>query len=288
MSITIVEPTIADLTGAALDGSGVFDVLMRANKVHLDAEFSKNRIKGSEYATVYLGSLESVMTTALTFLLQKQKIALEAQLIEQQIILAQVEVIKANAAVLQIQAQTALSEQQTRNALAELAIIQANVLKVPAEIALINAQAGKIIDERAMLVAQIAKVNRDTLNGAIEATVLTAQKLKTDAEIVLLSKSGIKSDQETALLLQKVATEVAQISASGVEDNSVIGKQKILYAAQTSGFARDAEQKAAKILADTWSVRRTTNDLEMAHGGNRLDDASVGAAIGKLLAGIGA
>jgi hypothetical protein len=288
MTITIIEPTVADLTGAALDGSGVFDVLMRANKVHLESEFTKNRLKGSEYATVYLGSLQSVMTTALTFLLQKQKNALEAQLIEQQILLAKVEVTKAEASLLQIEAQTALVDQQRLNAIAELAIIQANALKVPAEIALINAQTGKIVDERAMLVAQIAKVNRDTINGAIEATVITAQKLKVDAEIILLGKSGTKSDQETALLLHKVATEVAQISASGVEANSVIGKQKILYTAQADGFARDAEQKAAKLMADTWSVRRTTDEGTQADGSNMLDNVNIGRAIAKMLTGIGA
>lgn len=274
LPITIVEPTIADLTSASLDGTGVFDVLMRANKAHLESEFNKNRIKGSEYATVYLGSLESVMTTALTFLLQKQKNALESQLLGQQIILAQAEVTKAGAMLLQIQAQTGLVEQQRLNAIAELAIIQANALKIPAEVALLRAQTNKTI--------------QDTANGVIEGTVLVNQKLKLDAEIILIGKSGTKSDQETALLLQKVATERAQISAAGVEDNSVIGKQKILYAAQTNGFDRDAEQKAAKILVDSWSVRRTTDEGTQADGSNRLDNASIGAAVGKMLAGIGA
>ena len=56
--------TIANLTQATVDGTGVFDVLMRANKAHLEAEFAKGRIKGSEYATVYLGSLQAVLQTA--------------------------------------------------------------------------------------------------------------------------------------------------------------------------------------------------------------------------------
>lgn len=273
MPTIITEPVISDLTQATMNGTGVFDVLMRANKAHLESEFAKNRIKGSEYATVYLGSLESVMTAALTFLLQKQKTALEAQLIEQQIILAGVEVIKANAAVLQIEAQTALAQQQRLNTIAELAIIQANALKVPAEVALLTAQRNKVV--------------QDTANAVVENTVLLAQKLKLDAEIVLISKSGTKSDQETALLAQKVATERAQISASGVEDNSVIGKQKTLYAAQTTGFSRDAEQKAAKVMVDSWAVRRSTDEDTQADGSNMLDNGNIGRAVGKMLAGIG-
>lgn len=267
MTITITVPTIADLTTAEVTGDGVFDVLMRANKAHLESEFQKGRIKGAEYATVYLGSLESVMTAALTFLLQKQKNALEAELIQQQILLAQAEVLKVNA-------QVNLSEQQTQNALAELAIIQANALKVPAEVAL--------------LVAQKDKVIQDTANAVVEGTVLVNQKLKLDAEIILIGKSGNKSDQETALLTQKVVTEAAQVSPTGVDADSVIGKQKALYSAQTSGFARDAEQKAAKLLADTWSVRRTTDEGTQADNSNMLDNGSIGRAISKMLAGIGA
>ena len=53
--------TVATLTETTIEGNGVFDVLMRANKAHLDKEFALNGIKGAEYATVYLGSLESVM-----------------------------------------------------------------------------------------------------------------------------------------------------------------------------------------------------------------------------------
>ena len=79
---------VTDLTQSTLEGTGVFDVLMRANKAHLEAEFNKNRIKGAEYATVYLGSLTQVMQTALQFLLTKEKTDLEAQLLHKQILLA--------------------------------------------------------------------------------------------------------------------------------------------------------------------------------------------------------
>jgi hypothetical protein len=223
---------VTDLTQSTLDGTGVFDVLMRATKAHLEAEYNKNRIKGAEYATVYLGSLEPVLRTSLDFLLQKQKIALEAQLLEQQIILAGVEVLKANA-------QVALMEQQT-------------------------------------------------INAGIEATVLQAQKCKLDAEYDLILGQVLKTTTENALLTQKVVTEKAQTSSVGIDGDSVIGKQKALYHAQTEGFARDAEQKTAKLLADTWNVRRTTDEGTVADSTNMLNDATVGRAINKMLAGVGA
>ena len=281
MAVPITPITLNDLTLATLDGTGVFDVLMRANKAHLEAEYSKNRIKGAEYATVYLGSLEAVLNSALQFLLQKDKIALEAQLIEQQILLAQVEVIKANAQVLQTQAQTELVKQQTANALAELAILQANALKIPAEIAHLQAQTAMVGQQTSNLVAE-------ALNIPKQGAVLDGQKCKLDAEFDLLKTTNLKTAEEIALLAWKTTTEKAQTTSLGVDDNSVIGKQKALYGAQTSGFTRDAEQKAADLMAKTWMARRTTDEATVADGVNMLNDAAVGRAVNKLLSGVGA
>lgn len=224
--------TLANLTTATLDGTGVFDVLMRANKAHLESEFTKGRIKGTEYATVYLGSLEAVMNAALNFLLQKDKASLEAQLVE------------------------------------------AQILKVNAEVQLATAQK--------------ALVEQQTINAGIEATVLQAQKCKLDAEYDNLILAKQKTVEETALLLWKTNTEKAQTLAAGVDANSVIGKQKALYGAQADGFTRDAEQKAAKIMVDSWNVRRTTDEGTVADGTNMLNDAAVGRAVNRLLGGVGA
>jgi len=207
---------IAELTDATVGGTGVFDVLMRANKAHLEQEFTQGRIKGPEYATVYLGALDSVMQTALAFLLQKRKNDLEAQLLEK----------------------------------------------------------------------QIALVTQQTANAVLEGAVLVAQECKLRAEFDVLEQTKLKTVQETALLTQKIATERAQITSLGVDEDSVVGRQKGLYLAQTQGFTRDAEQKVAKILVDSWNVRRTTDEGTVADGTNMLADTSVGRAVNKLLAGV--
>lgn len=213
-----MELTVAELTEAKVNGTGVFDVLMQATKAHLEQEFQKGRIKGPEYSTVYLGSLEAVLQNALGFLLQKRKNDFEAQLLQKQI---------------------ELTAQQTLNAVAE-------------------------------------------------HDVLVAQKCKLDAEYDVLMETKLKTAQEVALLTQKVATERAQTQEIGVDENSVIGKQKLLYGAQTDGFKRDAEQKAAKVMVDSWNVRRTTDEGTVADGTNMLNDSAVGRAVTKLLSGVGA
>jgi hypothetical protein len=305
---------VADLTQATLEGTGVFDVLMRANKAHLEAEFNKNRIKGAEYATVYLGSLTQVMQTALQFLLTKEKTDLEAQLLQKQILLAQKQIDKATAELTQIEAQTLLINQQKANLVAEslnipkqglvldaqkLQIAQqttnllAESLNIPKQGLLIDAnkaqvtqQTDNLVSQKAQVIAQTELVVQQKANAIIEGTVLVAQECKLRGEFDLIVANTVKAAQETALLTQKVATERAQVVAMGVDDNSVIGKQKILYQAQTDGFKRDAEQKAAKLMVDTWNVRRTTDEGTVADSVNNLNDAAVGRAVTKLLAGV--
>ena len=209
---------IPELTETTVAGTGVLDVLMRANKAHLDLEFTSGRIKNSEYATVYLGSLEAVLQTSLAFLLQKRKNDLEAQLLEK----------------------------------------------------------------------QVGLVTVQTANAVLEGTVLVAQECKLRAEYDLILANITKTNQETVLLAQKVNTEKAQTTALGVDADSVVGKQKILYQAQADGFKRDAEQKVAKIMVDSWNVRRTTDEGTVADETNKLNDPAVGRAVTTLLAGVNA
>ena len=217
--------SVADLTQTTLDGTGVFDVLMRANKAHLDEEFKANRIKGAEYASVYLGSLQAVMNASLQYLLQRQTADQQAELLKQQIL---------------------LTIQQTANETAK------------------------------------------GLNIPKEGLVLDSQNCKLKAEFDLLQSEKLKSAAETALLSQKTATERAQTTSLGVDVDSVVGRQKELYAAQKEGFSRDAEQKAASILIGTWNARRMTDEATIAGVANQLDDATIGRTVAKLLSGVGA
>lgn len=229
---------VEKLTEATLSGNGVFDVLMRATKAHLDEEYAKNRIRGPEYSQVYLGSLSAVMEHSLRFLLDKDKSALEAALIDAQVRLAE------------------------------------------AQILLVQKQIEKEDQETALRAAQVAKINREIVSMDIQDNLLTAQVLLTQAQ-------KTSTDAQSALVIQKTITEKAQTQAAGVDVDSVVGKQKSLYTAQIDGFRRDAEQKAAKLMVDSWNVRRTTDEGTVADTTNRLNDATVGKAVEKLLTGVG-
>jgi len=80
---------ISDVTTTLVDGAGVFDVLMRSIDSHLDKQYSSGRIKGSDYATVYLGALQTTLQQAIAFVLAEQKAEKELDLLGEQILTAQ-------------------------------------------------------------------------------------------------------------------------------------------------------------------------------------------------------
>jgi hypothetical protein len=67
-------------------GTGVFDDLMEAVNAHLDAQFNLGRLTGADYATVYLGAVQSSMQQSVAFILGKQQADKQADLIDKQIL----------------------------------------------------------------------------------------------------------------------------------------------------------------------------------------------------------
>jgi hypothetical protein len=71
------DVTLEDLTQEVLEGSGVFDTLMRAMSNHLEKEHTANRITGDQYAQVYSAALTQVLQQSIAFLLGKGRFRLE-------------------------------------------------------------------------------------------------------------------------------------------------------------------------------------------------------------------
>jgi len=103
-----------------------------------------------------------------------------------------------------------------------------------------------------------------------------------------------KLNAEIGLLRQKTVTELSQTDNdipaglgfnNGTLVDGTVAKQKELYAAQTTGFTRDAEQKILKAFLDTWAVRRTTDEGTTTPG--NINDSAINAIAGKAAAGIG-
>lgn len=292
----MAEVLSTDITTKVLNGTGVFDDLMNGVTTHLDEQYSKGRITGTTYSTVYLGALEAVLAQAVSFVLQRQQADVQARLGEQQILNAQAEHD-------QILAQTALVNkqiekldkdillviQETANAVTQGDILEKTVDKVLAETSLLNQNVangvlqGKVLVQEELQIKENINKTKEEVKALVQATknaVISATNLLRQQD---------KLAAETNLINQKKATEVAQIAdkVDNVTVTGVLGKQKALYQAQTDGFFRDAEQKLAKIMADSWAVRRGTDEGENP-AGTGLTNVEIKKVLDKARAGIAA
>lgn len=293
-SSALTNMPVERLTEVKLTGKGVFDVLMQSVKLHLEQEYNQNRIRGTEYSQVYLGSMTAILEQSTRFLLDKDKSALEAALIDAQVRLAEAQILKSLADVDLVRAQIAKLERDDELVAQQILNMQAEALNIPKqghlidaqtalatkEVSLAEAKLANIPKEGAVLDAQGDKINREILTMDISDNLLTAQ-------VLLAQAQKISTDAQSALVIQKTNTEKAQTLAAGVDVDSVVGKQKALYQSQIDGFKRDAEQKAARTMIDTWNARRTTDEGTVADATNRLDDSTIGKAVEKLLVGVG-
>lgn len=302
---------ISNLTHATIDGNGVFDVLMRTVNAHLQKEWTANRLKGTEYSTVYLGALESTMNTSLQFLLAKDKLNAELAILEQQLVNLKVEEINATKQGLLLDKQlddlvaaTALKTQQKANLVDEL---------------LTNAQQrSNLVTEQARIAAQTAQINAETLNVPKQGLLIDAQKdtqlqqkLNLADELLTAAQQRTNLSSENQAIIAKTANtaqqtanllaEAANIPIQGAVYASTMSKidaekallidkltteasQRTVLAAQASGYKRDAEQKAAEIMTRAFAAIATTTGMDSAAAsGYGISQGNVAAAVSKLI-----
>ena len=79
---TTTTKSLTDLTNGIInrddprlpvwEGTGVFDVLMKAVNENINIQYELARITGSDYATVYLGSLETCIRESINYLKESE------------------------------------------------------------------------------------------------------------------------------------------------------------------------------------------------------------------------
>lgn len=216
---------------------------------------------------------------------------------------------KAPAEVGAIIAQTAQTQAQTDNLTTQNSQIVAETARIVKETSLLDKdlllkqsqldiQAKEILLRQAQIDMQTKQVELAqyelTYKTPAEVAGLTAQTNKTVYELNSLMPAQLANTLaqtdgqvgQTALYAQKLITEKAQVDATDVLPGSVLYLQNQQLEAQTKGYARDAEQKAAKILIDTWTVRYNSDPDGNHQNLPWLSDENISLSVVKLLSGV--
>ena len=145
--------------------------------------------------------------------------------------------------------------------------------------------------QAATLAAQYEKIALEKDILELQKQQLTLQLTQLEQQTLLIQSQILTDAAQRALINQKTVTEVAQTQDTPTSNTStgysgVVGKQNALYAAQTTGFTRDAEQKAAKLALDILATQLSTDD-SMTVANTNMHPAAIGALVQKLATGIG-
>ena len=166
---------ITDLTDGVLSpadewvGSGIFDKLIAAVNSNIEGQFNKGRIKGADYANVYLGSIQSVLQQSLQYVLQEKQTEAQVDLT----IVQKEEMILNGASERALQA-------------AQLAIAQKELLLKEAEL---NIKL-KELEIRTYEFSQMLPLQKIKLESDITVT---------DAQVVGISKDNLVKDEQVLM-----------------------------------------------------------------------------------------
>lgn len=115
------------LTTKAVGGTGTFDVIMDSILIHLKEEYSAGRITGSQYATVYVESMQAGLSNAVQFLLQRDAAYFASLKAQSEAMLAAAEIVKARVELETAKAQLAAIRFEAMNQEAAYALTKAKI-----------------------------------------------------------------------------------------------------------------------------------------------------------------
>jgi len=253
----VLPITIDELTTGQIDGTGVFDEILKTMQVRLDDQYSKNRIKGTDYSNVYLGSMKEAMSQSILFLLGKDKAYNEALLIQAQAEKTEVEKCLIEAQCKKTNAETLLIEQQVLNLIQEEKNLEQQVLKSEQEVLVLeqevlkSTQEVKVLEQKVLeSVQQVLLIQEQVKNAGYEGIILQVQDEKVIAETSLIGKQGSKTDAETSLTDQKRSTEVNTTKLVGQKYDTEV-KQTVLVQNQGSKVISEKTLVDKKSLTET-------------------------------------
>ena len=217
--LTNVSTVRASGTQPVWEGTAIFDVLMKAVNENINIQYELTRITGSDYATVYLGAIETCIKEATNLLLQKA-------ITDKEIEVKQAQILQIQAATLNTQEDTKLKSAQIKTEQEETKLKTAQAIAYP-------------------------------LQSAKDLEVKSKEiEVKTQQILTMQNDDNIKSAQSAKDLEVKtkdLVVKQAQIDKLN-DDKLTSAKQRNLYQRQIEGFDDNKYQKLFESQLSSWGL----------------------------------
>lgn len=281
-----VQPiTLPELTTVALDGTGVFDVLMRSFKAHLTKEFDSNRISGSEYTKAYVALTTGAMSNAVQFLMTKDAAYLQAIQAQYQAQTAQVQLVTARVLMESEKAKLAMLHFQALSAKSEYALNKIRLSRESIEYCISKFNLDEMLPQQKLLLVQqiantlaeklgidartaLTQVQKDLAMADLELAplredMLTKQIAHQVAETLGQTKQNLLLDDEHTLAAQKLAMITAQVLGQG-KQNTLLDKQAAALQLEIDQGPKKLELLTAQVTLQVVQAEIAEKQLEIA------------------------
>ena len=294
-TVSVLNPLL--VTDGSVSGDGIFDIWMRSLGAHLKREYAEQRITGDEYAKAYIALMNNLLNAAVGFLTQDAQLAMSQEQMKHDITISDAQLAMAQTKLThdtkisdaQLVIEQDKLKQDTKISDAQLTLAQS---KLSNEIKISDAQL-KVAQDK---LAQDTKISDAQLTLAQsklshETQLLDAQVEQLSAQVNLANKELVLKDKDLALKEKQVALAEAQLKAAeaqykdtvdGQPIGGVLGRQMKVYDAQAKGFKDNALQATAKIMVDTWNIRRQTDEGLPITNESNLYDGNIDNAIAEM------
>jgi hypothetical protein len=226
----MVDITFDDVTNASTttDGTGYFDKIVQTTLLHIQNEASSGRIKGTEYATVYLGGLQSAMQHAIQFVLQEKLTEAQIEGIQQDNLLKAKQLEIAEKDLLLKDKELLLRDKELLIQEQELLLKAEQLVVMRAELAIKEELTG----------AQITGINKDN-------------EVKTEQVTMSIFERQFIQPKNLEKLEEEIAHSVAQTEElvdSTIRANTQLDDQLLTSAKQRVVADKEIELKAEQVL----------------------------------------
>ena len=248
------------LTTGSLNGHGAFDRIMVIIQKYLEREYKENRISGTDYAKLYIESMQLAMNNASQYVLQADNVAWQGRLLKAQA--QQMEYAKVQSKLEAKRALLALYQIDAEMKKAQLEALIASTQLVNTKMGLATAfQQINALDEQ---IDQTRAATKETLrDGTPVSGVVGKEKAQIEKNMAQIDEQILNLIKQRALLVEQTESQRAQTLNTRTDSlpvNGILGAQRDLYIEQKEAYLTDAKTKIVKMGLDTWTTRKSVGD----------------------------
>lgn len=248
---------LEDLTTIDLQGSGVWDKMLRNMRVQLNDQFEKNRITGPTYGQVYAATYESTLQAAITLLLAKERQAVEIKQLELQNQLTQAQIDQ-----IHDQMQKTPYELAQLQAGTDQTIAQTEDIKVKTdqdkytltELMPLQKASGELENAGRKISNDTAQYNLGTvLPSQVAQTEASTDQVKAQTELTGTQEDQIKAEMqkipyEVDVLKSQVDESKIKVQQEQYNLDNLMPAQLGQINAQTAGVVKETELKDYQLV----------------------------------------